>query len=145
MTATTGRNRDGRAETVILLAFLLALVSAPVARADDAAIKKQLIGRWETPGGVTELKADGSMLQLGFPGPQKWDVRNGVFYDHRDSFKILSLTKTRSRIRHTVVALVHGRGLGESLNRDKGIDPGRTARFNPGKQRSANPSCVGSA
>ena len=60
------------------------LVTGKDQSADDAAIKKQLIGRWETPGGVTELKADGTMLQSGFPGPRKWDVRNGVFYDHRD-------------------------------------------------------------
>ena len=60
--------------SVMLLAFLLALVSAPVARADDAAIKKQLVGRWKTPGGIVELKADGTMIQSGFPGPQKWDV-----------------------------------------------------------------------
>jgi hypothetical protein len=91
----------------ILLAFT-ALLTATYARADDAAIKKQLIGRWETPGGIVDLKADGSMLQSGFPGPQKWDVRHGVFYDHRDSFTILSLTKTTFKIQDQA----HGRHTG---------------------------------
>jgi hypothetical protein len=83
----------------ILAAVLMTLFVAVTARADDASIKNQLIGRWKTPGGVVVLKADGTMLQSGFPGPQKWDVRDGVFSDHRDSFTILSLTKTTFEIK----------------------------------------------
>ena len=92
---------------VILIALITALLATTSARADDAAIKKQLVGRWKTPGGTVVLRADGTMIQSGFPGPQKWDVWDGVFYDHRDSFTILSLTKTtfeiqgQARGRHT--------------------------------------------
>jgi hypothetical protein len=81
----------------IVIAFM-ALLAATQARGDDAAIKRQLVGRWKTPGGTVMLKADGTMRQSGFPGPQKWDVRQGVFYDHRDSFTILSLTETSFEI-----------------------------------------------
>jgi hypothetical protein len=39
--------------------------------------------------------ADGVMKATFWNGPQKWDVRDGKFHDHRDSFKILSLTKNK--------------------------------------------------
>ena len=94
---------------VILVAFFMALVTATAARGDDATITKQLIGRWETPGGITVLRPDGTSD----PYHQKWKVRDGVLIieinpNRDDEFKIISLTKDRVVIQD----LFHGHHTG---------------------------------
>jgi hypothetical protein len=51
----------------ILIAFLTAMATTS-ARADDAAIKKQLVGRWKTPGGTVVLRADRDHDTIRLPG-----------------------------------------------------------------------------
>lgn len=54
----------------ILIAVLAALFTATVARADDAELKKQLVGTWNDReiGPVTVLKADGTLVSSRAPG-----------------------------------------------------------------------------
>src|SRR2546428_8809580 len=92
--------------TTILLTFLAAVSLLPAsALADDAAIKKQLVGSWKGPDGQTiVVKEDGVMTSSDDPTPEKWEVRKGVFHTFREDkdggktgdnfFKIISLTKT---------------------------------------------------
>jgi hypothetical protein len=91
------------------------------AHADDAAIKKQLVGSWKGPGAQTiVLKENGVMIDSTFPTPgpgapaiaywtQRWEIRDGVFHtflvdtdgkSQKDSFfKIISLTNSEFVIR----------------------------------------------
>src|SRR4029450_7503689 len=96
-----------------LIAFLAAALIATSASADDAAIKKQLLGYWKGPDNQTiVLKEDGAMISYDYPVPRKWDVRDGVFHarfhEDRDSYKIISLTKTKFIIQD----MYHGRHIG---------------------------------
>jgi hypothetical protein len=82
----------------ILIALLAALFTATVARADDAELKKQLVGTWNDReiGLVTVLKANGTLVSP--PGPQrKWDVKDGfieIGTTHGDlTFTIISVTR----------------------------------------------------
>jgi hypothetical protein len=99
-----------------LLSLLAAWLVVTSARADDAAIKKQLLGYWKGPDNQTIIvKADGTMTSSGYPVIQKWNVRNGVFHTvdlkegtNKDSFKIISLTKAKFVIQD----MYHGRHTG---------------------------------
>jgi hypothetical protein len=86
----------------ILIALLAALFTATVARADDAELKKQLVGTWNDReiGLVTVLKANGTIVSNPpNPSPQvKWDVKDGHFIEigttHGDlTFTIISVTR----------------------------------------------------
>ena len=95
-----------------LMTFLAASLIATSARADDAAIKKQLVGYWKGPDNQTiVVKDDGVMISYDYPVPRRWEVRDGVFHtrfhDDRDSYKIISLTKTKF-----VIHMYHGRHIG---------------------------------
>lgn len=95
------------------LTFLFTLVfSGAAAQADDAASKKQLVGSWKGPYGQTiVLKESGVATNSERDAPGKWDVRDGVLlikYHRQDSFKILSLTKTKLEIQD----MYHGRHKG---------------------------------
>ena len=88
------------------MTFLATLSLLPAAApADDAAIKKQLVGSWKGPDGQTiVVKEDGVMTSSDNPVPEKWDVLDGVFHTFSEGqdggktgenfFKIISLTKT---------------------------------------------------
>jgi len=83
--------------------------SATIARADDAAIKKLLVGHWKIDNQNIELKDDGSMHAPNTT-PAKWDVHNGALLERRSpestlEFKILSVTKDKLVIQD----LAHGR------------------------------------
>ena len=83
----------------ILIALLAALFTATAARADDAELKKQLVGTWNDReiGLVTVLKGNGTLVSN--PGPdKKWDVKDGHFIEigttHGDlTFTIVSVTR----------------------------------------------------
>lgn len=82
----------------ILIALLAALFTATVARADDAELKKQLVGTWNDReiGLVTVLKANGTLVDS--RGQLKWDVKDGHFIEigttHGDlTFTIISVTR----------------------------------------------------
>jgi hypothetical protein len=83
-------------KTALKTLSLLLLVTS--ALADDAAIKKQLVGKWryspELGGEVVTLNGDGKMDSI-----RTWDVQNGKFFIIKKSgstepFTILKLTKT---------------------------------------------------
>ena len=65
----------------ILIALLAALFTATVARADDAELKKQLVGTWNDReiGLVTVLKANGTLVSGRLQ--EKWDVKDGHFIE----------------------------------------------------------------
>jgi hypothetical protein len=110
----------------MLMTFLatLSLLPTSTAAADDAAIKKQLVGSWKGPDNQPiVLKANGVFdNHCGeCTQTQRWDVHNGVFrtwfgntgYGGPDStgnneFKILSLSKTKFVIQD----MYHGRHTG---------------------------------
>ena len=88
------------------LAKILMLISvlATAALADDAAIKKQFVGYWNSPGsdGVWHLTEDGRMHLNPEPStPWTWTVQDGVFKFSKgptgstQSFTIVSLTKSK--------------------------------------------------
>ena len=87
---------------------ILAIVAMSVtALADDAALRKAIIGTWRNGDFVVTYNADGSMHDA-VPAETKWSVRNGVLYDNRNSFKILSVSKTKLVIQDEA----HGRHTG---------------------------------
>lgn len=84
--------------------MVLALfVAATVAQADDAAMKKELLGYWKSGRHAYLYKDDGIVYMMGGTTKSKWDIRNGKFYggsvdtpiDYSNGGeKILALTKT---------------------------------------------------
>ena len=97
-----------RLATALKTILMLTALSA-AAVADDAAIKRQLVGRWEFEGRTIVLKSDGTMN----PPIRNWDVRNGKYVEIKTSgniepFTILKLTKTQFKIQDDA----HGRGIG---------------------------------
>jgi hypothetical protein len=107
--------------TTILITFLatLSLLPASTTAADDAAIRKQLVGSW-TPddGELMVLNEDGFETISGLRTSHRWDVRDGMFHEFGDkdgvlpkweSFsKIISLSKTKLIIQD----MYHGRHRG---------------------------------
>ena len=93
--------------------FLVALsLVASSVHADDAALKKQLIGPWKGPDGQTFLlKKNGIMTDSERDAPGTWNVRDGVLnirFHREDSFKIVSLAETKLVIQD----MYHGRHTG---------------------------------
>jgi hypothetical protein len=86
-------------KTVLKSLLFLLLVNS--ALADDAAIKKQLIGKWKYENGaVIVLNADGSMDN----DYKTWDVKGGKYMEYQktrssESFTILKLSKTSLTIK----------------------------------------------
>jgi hypothetical protein len=80
-------------KTILKTLLLLTLVTS--ALADDAAIKKQLVGKWKYNGELIVLNADGSMNN----DLKTWDVQDGKYIETKqsgatDPCTILKLTKT---------------------------------------------------
>jgi hypothetical protein len=91
---------------------ILASVTLGVARADDAATTKKLVGYWKADTSTYHYKADGTVddLPLGKGRPtEKWYVRDGILHVGHNSYKILSLTDSKLAIQDEA----HGRGTGE--------------------------------
>jgi hypothetical protein len=107
-----------QATLTILMTCLCSLwVVSSSAHADDAAIKKQLVGSWKGPGGqILVVKENGGMTDSTFPTPgpgapaiaywtQRWEIRDGVFHtffvdkdgkSQKDSFfKIIFFTNCK--------------------------------------------------
>jgi hypothetical protein len=65
----------------------------------DAQIKGKLLGYWLSPRHAYLILADGLMRMCPTTGPDpattsnRWDVRDGMFYQDDDAFKIVKLTK----------------------------------------------------
>jgi hypothetical protein len=115
--------------TTMLMTFLVSLSLLPAsAVADDAAIKKQLVGSWKTPDGTIVLKENGVIIDPNNPGSmQRWDMnddlghhRLGVLHTFFEAtaetdtttghnfFKIISLSETKLVIQD----LYHGHHTG---------------------------------
>lgn len=79
--------------------FLLTVLAAN-AVADDAATKRQLVGRWENQGFIIVLKSDGTTGDT----IRTWDVQDGKLVFTKKSGKteeatILKVTKTQFKIK----------------------------------------------
>jgi hypothetical protein len=65
---------------------------------EDAAIKKRLLGYWK---GSRDkyLINDGGMMYVSpispIPAPDRWDIRDGLWHDNGEPFKIISLTESQ--------------------------------------------------
>jgi hypothetical protein len=82
--------------TKIKMTLALLLLAATIAQADDATIKKQLLGYWQSPRHGYLLKSNGIMYMLPRPGStttNTWDVRNVYFYQDGEALKIVVLNK----------------------------------------------------
>ena len=65
----------------------------------DAQIKAKLVGYWLSPRHAYLIQADGLKRMCPTTGPyaantvNHWDVRNGVYYEDDEPFRIVKLTK----------------------------------------------------
>jgi hypothetical protein len=78
------------------MALVVLLMAASLSHADDASIKKQLLGYWKSPRHGYLLKSNGIMYMLPRPGAtttNTWDVRDGFFYQDGEALKIVALNK----------------------------------------------------
>jgi hypothetical protein len=114
----SNNSRHMQATLTIFMTCLCSLwVVSSSAHADDAAIKKQLVGSWKGPGDqILVVKENGVMTDSTFPTPgpgapsiaywtQRWEIRDGVFHtffvdkdgkSQKDSFfKIISFTNSK--------------------------------------------------
>ena len=60
---------------------LAILMAATMAQADNAAIKKELLGYWKTGRHVFLYKDDGIAYMMGGCSNRRWDVLNGMYYE----------------------------------------------------------------
>jgi hypothetical protein len=78
------------------LTLVVLLLAAAMAQADDAAVKKQLLGYRQSPRHAYLLKSNGIMYMLSRPPcttTNTWDVRNAFFYQDGEALKIVALNK----------------------------------------------------
>jgi hypothetical protein len=65
----------------------------------DAQIKAKLVGYWMSPRHAYLIQANGLMRMCPTTGPNpattvnRWDVRNGLFYQDDEPYRIVKLTK----------------------------------------------------
>src|ERR1700736_4555728 len=78
------------------MAMVVLLMAASFSHADDASMKKKLLGYWKSPRHGYLLKSNGIMYMLPRPSAtttNTWDVRDGFFYQDREALKIVALNK----------------------------------------------------
>lgn len=82
----------------VITTLALVFLAASAAHADDAAIKKELLGYWASGRHIYWFKDD----RIAYMMPRdvntttnKWDVKNGLFYEDGRPSKIISLTRTQ--------------------------------------------------
>jgi hypothetical protein len=88
------------AKTAMVLVLFMA---ATMVQADDAALKKDLLGYWKSGRHAYLYKDDGIVYMMGGTTKSKWDIRNGMYLESGDvnsdpsgeGEKILALTKTK--------------------------------------------------
>ena len=83
--------------TVTVLSLLLSMTSFVMAgeKMSDPEIKQKLLGYWKSPRHGYLIKSDGIMYMLPHKDAtttNRWDVRNGKFYQDGGPYEILSLT-----------------------------------------------------
>jgi len=86
---------------VLLSTALASFIMGGYALAEsDAQIKAKLLGYWLSPRHAYLIQANGLMRMCPTTGPNpattanRWDVRNGMFYQDDDAYRIVKLTKT---------------------------------------------------
>jgi hypothetical protein len=79
-------------KTAMVLAIIMA---ATMAQADDAAMKKEMLGYWTSGRHSYLFKDDGIAYMMGGTTKNKWDIRNGTYYSDGFEYKIISLTKNK--------------------------------------------------
>lgn len=66
----------------------------------DAQLKTKILGYWMSPRHAYLIQADGLMRMCPTTGPNPattvnhWDIRNGMFYQDANAYKIVKFTKT---------------------------------------------------
>jgi hypothetical protein len=87
---------------ILLSTFLASFIMGGgyVLAESDAQIKARLLGYWLSPRHAYLIQANGLMRMCPTRGPSpsttvnRWDVRNGMFYQDDDPFRIVKLTQT---------------------------------------------------
>jgi hypothetical protein len=82
-------------KTTLTTMVLALFMAATMAQADDAAMKKELLGYWTSGRHSYLYKDDGIAYMMGGTTKNKWDIRNGMYYVDGMTSKIIALTKTR--------------------------------------------------
>ena len=96
-----GRVVKSLSELVLLWTILASLGFGGYALAEsDAQIKARLVGYWLSPRHAYLIQSDGLKRMCPTTGPDRaatvnrWDVRNGVYFEDGESYRIVKLTKT---------------------------------------------------
>jgi hypothetical protein len=89
-----------RKEILILMAVASLIMAATASAQSDAQIKSELLGYWMSPRHGYLIQDNGLMRMCPTVGPNhstttnRWDVRNGMFYQDGEPYKIVKLTKS---------------------------------------------------
>jgi hypothetical protein len=110
--------------TKIKMTLAVLFLATAMAGADDAGIKKQLLGYWQSPRHGYLLKSNGIMYMLPRPGAtttNTWNVRGGYFYQDGEAFKIVALNKYQfmyQQLNADHIVFTLDRSTAEQSNRD---------------------------
>ena len=88
-------------ETILVMMAATSLIVASTSNAQsDVQIKSKLVGYWMSPRHGYLIQANGLMRMRPTVGPNhstttnRWDVRNGMFYQDGEPYKIVKLTQS---------------------------------------------------
>jgi len=81
--------------TIVFLALIAPGGFASGLKPSDAAIKRKLLGYWDSPRHSYLMKANGIMYMLGGTTTNHWDVRNGTYYEDGEAYDIVSLNESK--------------------------------------------------
>jgi hypothetical protein len=86
----------------LLMTILASLILGGYALAEsDAQIKAQLVGYWLSPRYAYLIQSDGLKRMCPTTGlyrattVNRWDIRNGFYYEDGEPYRIVKLTKTK--------------------------------------------------
>jgi hypothetical protein len=89
----------------MVLTLICTLTTAATAdSASDAALKRKLLGYWQSGRHAYLFKSDGICYMVGGTTTHHWDIRGGMYYDEATPLEIVSLSgnefKARSRVKN---------------------------------------------
>lgn len=91
----------GPRKLILLAAAIASFIVGGYALAEsDAQLKTKILGYWMSPRHAYLIQADGLMRMCPTTGPNPattanhWNIRNGMFYQDANAYKIVKLTKT---------------------------------------------------
>lgn len=93
--------RNAGRKLILLFTAIASFIMDGYALAEsDAQTKAKLLGYWLSPRHAYLIQANGLMRMCPTIGPNpattvnRWDIRNGMFYQDNEAYRIVKLTKT---------------------------------------------------